>query len=68
MAAEEAAKAEAARIAEEERQKKIRMLPTYQKQAAKRLAANPDVQGYDFSALVEQYVVEELGNVDSQLA
>ncbi len=68
IAAEEAARAEAARIAEEERQKKINMLPTYQTQMKKRFASNPDVQGYDFSALTENYVLEELGSVDSELA
>ena len=50
------------------RQKKIASLPTHMRREIKRLMENPDIQGYDFSALVNGYVLEELADVDSPTA
>lgn len=67
-AAEEAARLEAIRLEEEEKARKLAALPSYQKSVIKRLISEPSIQGLDFSELVDAWVIEQLGDVDSPLA
>jgi hypothetical protein len=73
-AAAQAAADEEARIAAEaaareaERQAKISSLPKFARTNIKRLVTEPVIMGYDFSALLDAYVLEELSDVDSSTA
>lgn len=68
LAAEEAARLEAIRLEEEEKQRKLDALPSFQKSVIKRLISEPNINGFDFSELVDAWVIEQLGDVDSPLA
>jgi hypothetical protein len=67
-AAAEAARIEAERLAAEEKERKLKMLPTYQTRRIKQLAQNPDIQGFDFSALTSEFILEQLADVEAELA
>ena len=69
LAAVEAARLEALRQAEEERKRRLAMLPTRTSNSeAKRTQSASSVAGYDLSALTSAFVLESLTSVEDPLA
>jgi len=66
-AIEEAKLAEERRLLEE-KERKLKMLPSFQQHKARQMAANPEIQGFDFSELTTEYMLECLVDVENPVA
>lgn len=68
IAAAEAAEAERLRLIEEERQRRLRLLPPRAEGKAKRIAREPTIEGFDLGELTTLFAAEALADVEDPLA
>lgn len=66
--AAEAAEAERLRLIEEERQRKLKLLPPRSEAKPKRLAREGAIDGVDISSLTAIYAAESLADVEEEIA